>query len=284
MRHNIVYDPPVLPNYIPVELKSVTGPPSNEEIASVHTALRISESFVNVPSIFDSDAHIQLSQHLFDLQFARHVERSIVKRFTSAIPAPHNQTTSHPSPDDTSASNRPAVQVPSDATLQETTESTETQSPALEQPNPSIEAPSHPNPNESNEIRRNNELMVEIRDTLQRMNRVLVGTQNSLARGFNSSAIRSAYYSNGISHDLGAHSLINDYGEVPETYNLPTFKAGTYHVEFAINDLTENILARYLRFYNMGEELIEEGEELKIKSGMIDNARNLLSVRLFLIR
>ncbi|KAG8732506.1 hypothetical protein FRC11_013125, partial [Ceratobasidium sp. 423] len=145
---NIVYDPPVLPNYIPVELKSVTGPPSNEEIASVHTALRISESFVNVPSVFDSDAHVQLSQHLFDLQFARHVERSIVKRIASVIPAPQNQTTSHRNTDDTGARNRLAVQVPLD-TPQEIIESTEAQHPALEQPNLSIEAPSHPNLNES---------------------------------------------------------------------------------------------------------------------------------------
>ncbi|CAE6527167.1 unnamed protein product [Rhizoctonia solani] len=65
---DVVYDPPSLPAYIPVELKAVTGPPSNEEIASVHTALRISENFANVPSIFDPDLHVQLSQHLFDIQ------------------------------------------------------------------------------------------------------------------------------------------------------------------------------------------------------------------------
>ncbi|CAE6469452.1 unnamed protein product [Rhizoctonia solani] len=65
---DVVYDPPNLPTYIPVELKSVTGPPSNAEVASVHTALRISESFANEPSIFDPDLHVQLSQHLFDIQ------------------------------------------------------------------------------------------------------------------------------------------------------------------------------------------------------------------------
>ena len=44
---DVIYDPPTLPAYVALELKPVTGPPSNEEIASVHTALRISESFAN---------------------------------------------------------------------------------------------------------------------------------------------------------------------------------------------------------------------------------------------
>ncbi|KEP50555.1 hypothetical protein V565_077980 [Rhizoctonia solani 123E] len=59
--NDVIYDPPTLPTYIPVKLKPVAGPPSNEEIASVHTALRISESFANVPSIFAPDTHVQLS-------------------------------------------------------------------------------------------------------------------------------------------------------------------------------------------------------------------------------
>ncbi|KAG8732507.1 hypothetical protein FRC11_013126 [Ceratobasidium sp. 423] len=290
--NDVVYNPPALPNYIQVKLTPVVGPPSNGEVASVHTALRISESFVNVPSIFDPDVHIQLSQHLFDIQFgmtsshcvlpvspalpipaARHVQRSVVKRFSSALPAPQHPTV----PDDEDANNDREARHPS----QEAAGPTKTQHPMLEEPGPPNQPTSHQNPNESNEISSVKELMVEMRDTLKNMNRVMIGSQNSLARGFNSSLRHST--GDGISYDLGVHSLINDHGELPETYNLPTFKhIGGYQnkISLSLSDSTENELARYLRFYNIGQDLIEEGEELKIKSGMMNDARNLLHRRI----
>ncbi|CAE6437113.1 unnamed protein product [Rhizoctonia solani] len=190
-----IYEPPSLPGHIPVELKSITGAPSNKEITFIHTALRITESFSNVPSLFDPDLHAQISQHLFDVQLVV-------------------------------------------------------------------------------EIR-------DIKDSLKQLNRIMVGTQNSLARGFNSSR---KYGYKSISHNIGAHSLINDYGEVPETHHLPTFKNGEYGVHFSLDELDGGVLARYLRFYGLGEELIEEGEELKIKDDMVGNAKELLSERLFLNR
>ncbi|KDN38371.1 hypothetical protein RSAG8_09575, partial [Rhizoctonia solani AG-8 WAC10335] len=285
---DIVYDPPALPSYIPVELKPVTGPPSNTEVASVHAALRISESFANLPSIFDPDLHVQLSQHLFDIQLARHVQRSIMKRSVPAILMPEDQAVPHGGPGETEANNTPETQASPSATPGQAIKSTETQHPALEQSSLPNEATNYQISSDNNEKVRATELMIQIRDKLENVTRILVGTQNSLARGFNSSSIQGHLDYKGISHNLGAHSLINDHGEVPEAYSLPTFtltNSGFYGcVEFSVNNLTENILARYLRFYGIGEEMIEEGEELKIKSGMLDEARSLLSGRLFLNR
>ncbi|CCO32867.1 hypothetical protein BN14_06930 [Rhizoctonia solani AG-1 IB] len=121
--------------------------------------------------------------------------------------------------------------------------------------------------------------MVEIRDikdSLKQLNRIMVGTQNSLARGFNSSR---KYGYNGVSHDI--EWLIDPRAQ---THHLPTFENGEYGVHFSLNKLDGGILARYLRFYGLGEELIEEGEELKIKDDMVENAKKLLSERLFLKR
>ncbi|CAE7207576.1 unnamed protein product [Rhizoctonia solani] len=288
---DVVYDPPNLPTYIPIGLKSVTGPPSNAEIASVHAALRISESFANVPSIFDPDLHVQLSQHLFDIQLARHVQRSIMKRAAPATSALQNQTISQSPLGDLNTKFTPRTHI-SVTAIPQVTESIETQHATLEQPNPPNTDGTHHNPNESNEPHETTDrsIMIEIRDALKNVNRLLVGTQNSLARGFNSSSIqcRPGYGSATSSHNLGAHSLINDRGEIPETYNLPTFALSDTglpgKVGFSVDTLAENILARYLRFYNIGEEVIEEGEELKIKSDMLDEARRLLSGRLFLNR
>ncbi|KDN38373.1 LOW QUALITY PROTEIN: hypothetical protein RSAG8_09577, partial [Rhizoctonia solani AG-8 WAC10335] len=251
---DIVYDPPTLPAYIPVELKPVSGPPSNEEVASVHTALRISDSFANVPSVFDPDVHVQLSQHLFDIQLARHVQHLIMKRTAPANSAPQNQTVSHGVLGGTGASGNPETHTSPIVTPIQDAGSTEIQPSTLEQSNSSNEATGHQNPNERNEPHRATELMIEIRDRLDTVSRILVGTQNSLARGFNSSSCHSSYNGNGIGYNLGAHSLINDHGEVPEIYNLPTFKCpgNRRSVSFAINNLPENELAQYLRFYNLG--------------------------------
>ncbi|CAE6541868.1 unnamed protein product [Rhizoctonia solani] len=278
--NDVIYDPPTLPSYISVELKSVTGPPSNKEIASVHSALRISESFANVPSIFDPDLHVQLSQHLFDIQLARHVQRSMVQRAMTAISVSQNQDT----PQRDSGGNIPETQTSPTATPGQVTEPTETQRPILKQSNSLNEAVSYQNPNER-DVTHGTELMIEIRNRLDDISRILVGTQNSLARGFNSSSPHTYDYK-GIGYDLGAHSLINNRGEVPEDHNLPTFKssgnAGT--ASFSINNLPESELARYLRFYSLGEDMIEEGEELKIKSDIINDARAALSRRLYLKR
>ncbi|CAE6455664.1 unnamed protein product [Rhizoctonia solani] len=283
--NDVIYDPPTLPAYIPIELKTVTGSPSNEDISSVHTALRISESFVNVPSIFDPDLHVQLSQHLFDIQLARHVQRSIMKRST-----PQNQAISHIEPEDTQSKDNSSTHIPLDAASGQVIKPTDPRDPPVEPLSSSNEVNINQNPNERNEAHRATEIMVEIRDKLDKLDklddlsRILVGTQNSLARGFNSSPFH--YWNDNIAYDLGGHSLINDHGEVPETYNLPTFKSSRNrgNVSFFVDKLPENELARYLRFYNLGGEMIEEGEELKIKSGMISDARTALSHRLFLNR
>ncbi|KEP50550.1 hypothetical protein V565_077930 [Rhizoctonia solani 123E] len=280
--NDVIYDPPTLPAYIPIELKTVTGSPSNEDVASVHTALRISESFVNVPSIFDPDLHARLSQHLFDIQLARHIQRSIMKRST-----PQNQVISHIEPEDTQPKDNSSTHAPLDAASGQVIEPTDPRDPPVEQLSSSNKVNINQNQNERNEAHRATEIMVEIRDKLDKLDdlsRILVGTQNSLARGFNSSSYH--YRNNNITYDLGGHSLINDHGEVPETYNLPTFKSSGNrgNVSLVVNNLPENELARYLRFYNLGGEMIEEGEELKIKSGMISDARTALSHRLFLNR
>ncbi|KAG8712815.1 hypothetical protein FRC08_014068 [Ceratobasidium sp. 394] len=74
---HITHTPPQLPTHIPVELEPVTGSPSDKEIKSVQSALRLSENMANVPSMFDADLSMKLSQHLFNIQFGeRGVEAS----------------------------------------------------------------------------------------------------------------------------------------------------------------------------------------------------------------
>ncbi|KAG8697542.1 hypothetical protein FRC08_006458 [Ceratobasidium sp. 394] len=48
---NAIYTPPPLPVHISVELEPVTGPPSDSQIKSVRTALRLYESVAHIPAM-----------------------------------------------------------------------------------------------------------------------------------------------------------------------------------------------------------------------------------------
>ncbi|CAE7153723.1 unnamed protein product [Rhizoctonia solani] len=67
------YTPPALPAHIPASLEPVSGAPSDEDILRVQDAIRSYQRFESVPSMFDQRVSMELSQHLFDLQMARHM-------------------------------------------------------------------------------------------------------------------------------------------------------------------------------------------------------------------
>ncbi|CAE6386120.1 unnamed protein product [Rhizoctonia solani] len=67
------YTPPALPSHIPSTLNQFVGTPSNQDIQLGQSALRSAESLVTSLRLFDADLNMKLSQHLFDLQFARYM-------------------------------------------------------------------------------------------------------------------------------------------------------------------------------------------------------------------
>ncbi|CAE6532880.1 unnamed protein product [Rhizoctonia solani] len=73
---NTTYTPPTLPAHVPVQLELVAGIPSEAEIIRVQDAIRLYHQFSNAPSMFDPHANMELAQHLFDLQMARHMRRA----------------------------------------------------------------------------------------------------------------------------------------------------------------------------------------------------------------
>lgn len=62
---------------------------------------------------------------------------------------------------------------------------------------------------------------------------------------------------------------------------LPTLKNhyGKFHYEWP-ESLSMNVLARYLKFYELGSEMIEDNGELNIKPGMESEAKATLIQRL----
>ncbi|CAE6450728.1 unnamed protein product [Rhizoctonia solani] len=69
------YTPPSVPSHIPISLEPVVGAPSDEELESAHGAARTLENLANSP-FFDSAFSAKLSQHLFNIQFARYIQDS----------------------------------------------------------------------------------------------------------------------------------------------------------------------------------------------------------------
>ncbi|CAE6435798.1 unnamed protein product [Rhizoctonia solani] len=72
----MIYTPPTLPAHVSVRLEPVTGAPSEEEVIKVQEATRSYQQFSNAPSLFDPRVNMELSQHLFDIQMARYMQRA----------------------------------------------------------------------------------------------------------------------------------------------------------------------------------------------------------------
>ncbi|CAE6450736.1 unnamed protein product [Rhizoctonia solani] len=66
------HTPPAVPEHISIALEPVSGAPWDEELESAHGVVRAMENLANSPS-FDSTLSVKLSQHLFNIQFARYI-------------------------------------------------------------------------------------------------------------------------------------------------------------------------------------------------------------------
>ncbi|CAE6477858.1 unnamed protein product [Rhizoctonia solani] len=79
------YTPPALPAHVPVNLESVSGAPSDEEIIKAQDAVRSYQQFSHAPSMFDPHVNMEVSQHLFNLQMSRYM-RHAGEHQPSAVP------------------------------------------------------------------------------------------------------------------------------------------------------------------------------------------------------
>ncbi|KEP51816.1 hypothetical protein V565_055280 [Rhizoctonia solani 123E] len=249
-----VYTPPTLPPYIPSMLNPVTGTPSIEDIKSVQSALRTAESLVTSPQMFNADLNMKLSQHLFDLQFARYMhdltqgksvsgDRSEPPFVSQPIQAPQDDFSVHPNSD-------------SEEQIQSTPVARSEQV---------RELPS--------EIGQLGEIMKEMRDAtreskgvLDNMNRVLMSIKRD----------QRMVRLSGTSHVV-QNDPLNQQGILASEYGLPQLRcnyysnSGRFHVSLSYDQI-----ARYLKFFGVGAALINEDEGLKLVDGKKDEAESLL--------
>ncbi|KAG8685794.1 hypothetical protein FRC11_010067, partial [Ceratobasidium sp. 423] len=72
---NVTYIPPALPVHVSANLEPITGAPSEQEVLKVQNAIRLYQKLTDLPSLFDPQVNAELSQHLFDIQMARYIQR-----------------------------------------------------------------------------------------------------------------------------------------------------------------------------------------------------------------
>ncbi|CAE6473257.1 unnamed protein product [Rhizoctonia solani] len=253
-----VYTPPTLPSHIPSTLDQVVGTPSVEDIKSAQGALRSAENLVTSPQLFDADLNMRLSQHLFDLQFARYMhDLGQGESISGGETVPPSVPQPVPEPQDVSDANPPA--------------------PSLErekQVNTPIPPPEQV-PETPSELAQLGEVMKEMRDAtkestgvLDNMNRILMSIKKDQC----------------MTRTIGTICLVqkdplNQRGVLASECGLPQLRCyfGSNRWDVSLND---HNITRYLRFFDTGANLIQEGDEFKLIDGKRDAAVGLLLAQL----
>ncbi|KAG8720499.1 hypothetical protein FRC09_009453 [Ceratobasidium sp. 395] len=289
---NTIYVPPPLPAHVPVTLGPVSGLPTDEQIKSVQAALRHSESLANVPSMFDANLSMKLSQHLFDIQFERYLRQVVHCSSGTETPSRPEYTSAHDSETDDTGEVRGAnddAPIPErnehDMLNTEPTTSGKLDEPGKEDPcsQTVLLGTSSVLPDQFNPISPDNvldpsaetstsglgdtdRLLVEIGNGIQDLKRVLIATQQSMARALNYRYINSTR--------VLYHTLLNEKGEDPRLFGLTGLGVLSYRLKHSSSEPSTIVdMAQYLRFYGIGTDLIEEGIEPKLKEGKSEAAR-----------
>ncbi|CAE6362900.1 unnamed protein product [Rhizoctonia solani] len=265
-REKIVFTPPVLPEHVPVKLQSITEAPTDEDLTKVHSALRAYEQFSNVPSMFDPQVSMELSQHMFELQMARYMQH--ISQTPLSL-----QPTDPPRPASSVSSLRQQTPAPDQATEEETSGGSptinvgtgaKTPTPLSREPETNLFAP---DPIVRSALQDSNHLVERLGETMDNISKVLANIQHSLVRGLKS----------GRQHceDYQTDALTNKKGELPVMCGLPALRF-QWKGSWIMADMSDAQLAKYLKFYDIGDYLIDDGELPTIKGGMTAAAHDLL--------
>ncbi|CEL53409.1 hypothetical protein RSOLAG1IB_11341 [Rhizoctonia solani AG-1 IB] len=262
-----VYTPPSLPVHISAKLEPVVGTPSNEQLKAAQNAIRISES-LGISPLFDPDLNMQLSQHLFNLQFARYIQDSSSGQFASKTNGGQNiapvargthahssdlqSATSFQIEDLGSMSPQSKTSGPHKANRTEISvlsEHAKPESCTSSQITQLVEA-----------INGVTGLMSESKGVLDNMNRVLIAIQRSqvMVREWSS-------------YDHARSNPVNDQGVTAVEWGLPQLRFAYCRESCSNYALDPAALVGYLRFFGIGADLIEGNEKPRLKDSKFGN-------------
>ncbi|CAE6449359.1 hypothetical protein ACGC1H_000198 [Rhizoctonia solani] len=259
------YTPPAFPSHIPISLKQVVGAPSDEELESVHSAVRAMENMANSP-FFDAGMSARLSQHLFNIQFACYIQDSDQGSFTRMQGSP-------PTQHHTNETSIGATKLPLDMADPKPPQYTGPIDSSSIGPIASQGSPPGNPASEPARILQPNEVCAthtgpqckEIHEQLKVISRIMLVTCNFTHRWDGSGNAKS-------------YRMINDKGELPWMRHLPAIS--TSNGASLSPFVTEQCLVDYLGFYDVGKELIGAGTG-NLKPGKEGDARKLLAHYLY---
>ncbi|CAE6455639.1 unnamed protein product [Rhizoctonia solani] len=296
---NTTYTPPALPAHVSVNLEPISGSPSNEEIIKVQNAIRSYQQFSNVPSLFNPEVHMDLSQHLFDIQMASYMQRASQTPFSRVA-----HDTAGPLGAGVTETANTIGQVAADTNNagygDDVVETYQASQPGdlcdvMERANRLVE---HANllMERSNQLAERSNQLMELSNTpsdqpnrpverlgevLGCINKVLVGIQHAIVRNYKGNTTDAI------------DCLVNEKGETPaisETVCKWTFRAFSsmytnekLRIPVSIGGTTHNAyipnqwLGEFLSFYGIGEDLRKGNGDFLLKDGTEEIARRRLS-------
>ncbi|CUA73056.1 hypothetical protein RSOLAG22IIIB_10501 [Rhizoctonia solani] len=263
---DIVYTPPPLPSHIPITLQPVVGAPSDEELKIVHSMVRAAENLANSPSMFDSELSLKLSQHLFNINIARYIRDSMHGQLGSQINPPQSQQSSSNCPIPMTQS-APAT---SGNDNQSSPSTTFAANPSNPNDHSALVPPSEESSAPTNELSLR-DAMNEFKNTQEETNRLLREAGKTL-KNVNLTLI-STQFNDFLKNSQPTWNInfrANDRGELPTDHGFSTVQILNLGIH------SEQTIARLLRFYDTGTDLIEDGEEPKIKPGKKEDAIKIL--------
>ncbi|KDN40472.1 hypothetical protein RSAG8_08092, partial [Rhizoctonia solani AG-8 WAC10335] len=312
------YTPPILPAHVSVNLEPVSGAPTDEEMIKLQDAVQTYRDMRRFPSMFDAHVNMELSQHLFDLHMARHMrlagesQPSLVSQ-ESASPArileqapfvagEMNTATNNAGTGADAAGVLQAPQMAPDigrfnrvlerfAQLVEREHGPTDQSEQLvdrlnlltEQSNQLAELSNRSFERSNQLLELASQPMERLEDVMKNINRVLVGIQHAIVRGYKGNTTSAV------------DCLVNEKGETPatsETTYLTTFEwLSKNHAGWPNSDLSVMIggalknlyvpkawMAGFLCFYGLEAGMVchAESGDVQIEAGQ----ENVAEIRL----
>ncbi|CAE6461378.1 unnamed protein product [Rhizoctonia solani] len=290
------YVPPQFPSHLPIQLETVSGVPSNEQVVKVQDAIRIYQKCAEIPTMFDLKLHAELSQHLFDIQMARYIERrgsGLMSRSppktTASQPIDSVQIIEPSSQENSTINNhggarREAQESQSTQATQDTIfcDAIERSNRLAERANQLAEQSNWLAIQYNRLVEKSNQPVEKLGDALGKINKVLVGIQHAIVRNRKGNTISSL------------DCLVNEAGETPGVSHvvdetsiswLSSCQSGEpdCHIPVVIDGVAQDLyiddlwLGDFLCFYGIGKGLCEGEASIRVKPGMEADARQRLS-------
>ncbi|CAE7234152.1 unnamed protein product, partial [Rhizoctonia solani] len=295
-----VYTPPALPSHIPCTLNQVIGTPSDDDLKAAQGALKSVENWAAGARTFDADLNMRISQHVFDLQFARYMHDlaqgessgtesprvpepvlSMGGIFDANPPVPNAQNEER-EPDPAHPPEQ-FSEPPGDTVLQPVQGMRDTfdaNPPVSNVQNEEPESVPAPLPEQVSEtpsgIAQLSKVMEETRDAtresksiLENMNRMLMSIKRDQCMIYPMDARR-----------IVQKDPLNRQGVLASECGLPElhFSYNSFRRQYYVT-LSDDQIVRYLKFFGAGANYIQEGEEPKLIEGKRDEASNLLAAQ-----